>query len=465
MVLGIQVVICVLVWGLSAALMGPFGITGVAAAWLIAQTATAEALAVRPRSWVPAARHGASALAVRDRAGLADHGQAGEVAAPARSPRVPVTSAREARLGGRLVRVVSPAPTEIWEEVARADPSITPFQWPAWRDCVCSGGKWRDASRLYQLPGDRQVVLMLARRAGWPARLAPAASWPSGWGTGGVLAPGGVRPEEIAMVCDDLAADRSLSVSVRPGYTAAPSWARVADADFVISRSVHVAEFGGSFDEYYSRSLTVKQRARLRNAQRHLQRSGVVLTSGNSPDLVDAFYQVYLRWIERRAIQRHVPVPLAAWRAQRAEPFEKFATVADRLGPGCHICVASLEDVPIAAIMSLHVADSAVSWRAFTDRAAAPARLRLFELLPLEAVRHACEAGCRRIEMGESVGKPDLAQIKERLGAREMSGPEYCFQRLPLAQGRLALQGYRARAERWLIARTSDPAQWAEAAR
>jgi O-antigen/teichoic acid export membrane protein len=456
MVLGIQVTICVLVWGLSAALMGHFGITGVAAAWLIAQTATALVLAARPRSWLPAAPHGAPPLDVRDRDRSADCGPAREI---------PVASAWEARLDGRPIRVSSPIPTEIWAEVAEADPSATPFQWPAWRDCVCSSGKWQDASRLYELPGGRRVVLMLARRSGWPARLAPAASWPAGWGTGGVVAPGGVRPKEVAMVCDDLAAGQSLSVSARPGYAAAPIWAGVADSGFVVPRTVHVAECGGSFDEYFARSLTVSQRARLRSAERHLERAGVVMSSGNSPDLVRSFYQVYLRWIEWRAVQRREPVPLALWRARRSEPFEKFATVASRLGPACHICVAALDDMPIGAMMSLHAADTAVSWRVFTDRAAAPARFRLFELLPVEALRHACECGCRQIEMGESVGKRDLTQITERLGAREVSSPEYCFQRLPVAQGRLAFQKYRARAEHWLIARTGDPARSAEATR
>jgi O-antigen/teichoic acid export membrane protein len=52
-VAGIQVSICALVWGLSAALMGPLGVTGIGAAWLIAQTVTAAALAARPRLWLP----------------------------------------------------------------------------------------------------------------------------------------------------------------------------------------------------------------------------------------------------------------------------------------------------------------------------------------------------------------------------------------------------------------------------
>ena len=56
MVAGIQVGICVPMWGLSAVLMGPLGITGVGAAWLIAQGATAAALVAWPSSWLPPRR-------------------------------------------------------------------------------------------------------------------------------------------------------------------------------------------------------------------------------------------------------------------------------------------------------------------------------------------------------------------------------------------------------------------------
>jgi O-antigen/teichoic acid export membrane protein len=54
-VAGIQVAICVLVWGLSALLMGSLGITGVGAAWLAAQTVTAAVLVAWPRLWLPRA--------------------------------------------------------------------------------------------------------------------------------------------------------------------------------------------------------------------------------------------------------------------------------------------------------------------------------------------------------------------------------------------------------------------------
>ena len=107
--------------------------------------------------------------------------------------------AREFRWEGRPVRVSAPVPAGVWRRVAAADPSTMPFQTPIWRDCVCAGSGWQDASRLYELPGGRQLVMMAARRSrrGLPA---VEASWPHGWGTGGVLAPGGVRPDEADLV-------------------------------------------------------------------------------------------------------------------------------------------------------------------------------------------------------------------------------------------------------------------------
>jgi hypothetical protein len=356
----------------------------------------------------------------------------------------------DTRLNGQAVRVTSPVPTEVWHAVASADPCVTPFQLPAWRDSVCYGGDWEDASRLYELPGGRQLVLMLARRPGRPRRLALEASWPSGWGSGGLLAPGGVRPEEVALVSADLASGRSLSVRVRPGFTAAELWTARAQPNLVIPRTVHVAHFDGPFEDYFNRSVSSKRRAMLRNAQRHLERAGVVITGGNSPELVQGFYDVYLQWIAWRAVQRKMPVRLATWRTKRAEPLEKFSAMASRLGEGCRIWVAWWEGRPIGATISLYARDNAVGWRAVADRTAPP-RFRLFELLAVEALRHACESGRRWIELGESVGKEDLARVKERIGGQEQASPEFCFERVPLAQGRLTFERLRGQAEQRIM--------------
>jgi len=429
-VLAIQICICVLLCGLSVLLIGPLGITGVAAAWLIAQTVTAAALAARWRLWLPPGRVPRHARAQRRHPGGG--------------------AARDVRWDGHVARVTTPVPADVWEAVASADPSAMPFHTPVWRDCVCSASGWQDASRLYELPGGRQLILMMARRAALPSRLTVEASWPQGWGRGGVLAPGGVRPEEVAFICADITRGGALSTSLRPGFPVAPAWSAVDRCSFAIPRTVHVAHFDGSFENFWHASVGAKRRASIRNALRHVDRAGIVITSGNSPELVQAFYQVYLRWIEWRARQRKEPLALARWHAQRAEPLAKFGNVASRLGPGCRIWVAWCGEDPIAANMSLFAGDAAVGWRAFTDRSA-PARFRLAEILTMEVMRHACESGCRYIDMGESVGRENLADVKVRLGGQEHSCDEYCFERLPLSPGRVAFQTLRGQAEDWLV--------------
>lgn len=361
--------------------------------------------------------------------------------------------AREMRWQGRPVRVTTPVPAGVWQRVAGADPSTMPFQTSAWRDCVCSGGTWRDASRLYELGNGRRLILMAARR-NVPGLPAVEASWPHGWGTGGVLAPGGVRPDEVDLVCADIAGHRLLSATVRPAFGAAPAWSVARHGAPAIARKVHVAYLDKPFEDYWARTVPAKVRSNLRAARRHLERAGITMTAGNSPELVRAFYDTYLAWALWRARQRKVPVALARWQARRAEPFAKFATVAGVLGADCLIQVAWQDGRAVGAAISLRTGGSAVGWRMYADRSL-PARFRLTEVLIADSLRYACESGCEYLEMGESGGKESLASVKSRYGGQVFPLAEYYHERLPLSPALTAFQSARGRAEDFVLARLS----------
>jgi hypothetical protein len=151
---------------------------------------------------------------------------------------------RDIRCANRTVRVTTPVPTKVGGGGA-ADPSHHAVPCSAWRECVRSGAGWRDASRLYELPGERQLVLMMARRPGRSPGLPVQASWPEGWGSGGVLAPGGASPDEVALVCADLAKSGSLSTTVRPGFVAAPAWPSVSRCFASVPRAARPCIWGG----------------------------------------------------------------------------------------------------------------------------------------------------------------------------------------------------------------------------
>ncbi len=339
----------------------------------------------------------------------------------------------DVRWAGHPVRVTTPVPAGVWESVATADPSTMPFQTPAWRDCVCSGSQWRDASRLYELTGGRQLVLMAARRS-VPGLPEIEASWPHGWGTGGVLAPGGVRPGEVDLVCADIAAHRVLSATVRPAFGAAPAWAQARHGTSAIARKVHVAHLDEPFEDYWARTVPGKVRSNIRGARRRLERAGITRATAGIRDR--------LRALGRLGDELLLP------------GLRGYRSVAGTLGSDCHIQVAWQDRRPVGAAICLRTGGSAVGWRMYADRSL-PARYRLTEVLIEESLRYACETGCQYLEMGESGGKESLAGIKERFGGQVFPLAEYYYERLPLSPALAAFQSARKRAEELVVARTS----------
>lgn len=364
--------------------------------------------------------------------------------------------------------MTSPAPRDVWLRVLSADPTATPSQTPAWLDCVCRSDGWHDASRLYRMPDGRTLILPLVRRplVGASAR-GPVpvvqASFPHGWGTGGVLAPGGATAEDIAVVYADLCRNPGLRTMIRPGFAAAYTWARIsADgprqrfrSTYSVPRSTHVLDLSGGFAHVWSHRFTGKARTGIRNAERKAERAGIRIRAGNSPDLVADFYRVYLRWLEQRSWQWRALRPLAQWWSS-AEPLRRFQTAAAMLGADCRIWVAELDGAPVAANIALFHEGVAVGWRAYGDRAFAGTS-RAQELLQCRSIEYACEIGCRTFVMGESGGVAGIRHVKERFGAVEYDGAEYVFQRLPIPRLDGARAAVRGRALR-LASAISPPA-------
>ncbi|GAB2515644.1 GNAT family N-acetyltransferase [Nocardia heshunensis] len=337
------------------------------------------------------------------------------------------------------VQICSPAPRDDWSQVLQADPTATPSQTPTWLDCVCRSDGWTDASRLYRLPHGRTLILPLVRRriAGLRGPVpAIQASFPHGWSTGGLLAPGGASAADIALVRADLSRHPALRTLIRPGYIAADAWDSATATHSRIQpvrrapRNTHVLDLSGGFEEVWSHRFTAKARSGIRNAERKAAAAGVDIRLGNSPDLVADFYGVYLRWLELRSLQWGALRPAARWWS-RPEPLRRFHTVADALGTDCRIWIACLDGTPIAANIVLLHGQLAVGWRAYADRSLT-ASLRTQELLQCRSVEYACKLGCSTFIMGESGGVTGIKHVKDRLGATEFEGAEYLFERLPI---------------------------------
>jgi Acetyltransferase (GNAT) domain len=320
------------------------------------------------------------------------------------------------------VRVTSPAPRGPWREALAADPDTLPSQTPEWIDCMRSFGGYRDASRLYELPGGRRLVLPMVRRRIFEASL------PEGWGIGGLVSPGGVEPADVRAVFADLAARRlALRTSLRPGPVHTDAWdAALPHGAVAVPRLAHLLDLEGGFEHLWDERFAGSARTAVRKARR----AGLEVECDTSGRLVPVFYELFERSLERWARQQHEPLVLARWRAHRRDPIRKLELLAQSLGESCRIWVAWHEGRPAAAILVLQGKNAHYTRGAMDKEVAGPTRANY--LLHSTAIEDACAAGCRYYYMGESGSSDSLAQFKTRFGARPVAHAEYHLERLPL---------------------------------
>jgi hypothetical protein len=325
-----------------------------------------------------------------------------------------------------VVAVTTPAPPGAWREVVDSDAGALLSQTPEWTSALCDSGHYQDASRLYELRGGRRAVLPLFRRRGPVSGLGVEASLPAGCGIGGIVASGGVRPTDIAAVFNELAQRRTLRTSVAPNPLHSEAWKAAAPPGaVVVPRLAHVLSLEGGFGQVWKHNF----KGTARTAVRKAQRSGLTVQRDTCGELVDVFYELFERSLDRWADQQHEPRWLTRVRGRRRDPIEKFRAMAS-VGDGCRIWVAFKDERPAAGILVLQGRNAHYTRGVMDKEIAGPTRANY--LLHSLAVEEACAAGCRWYHMGESGHSRSLAQFKTRFGARPYPYAQYHLERLPL---------------------------------
>jgi hypothetical protein len=337
----------------------------------------------------------------------------------------------------RALQVVSPAPRQVWQQLLKEDTEAVVFQTPAWLDSLCALGGYEDASRLYDMPGGRQLVLPMVRRKGLRGPLTTRASLPVGWGTGGLVASSPVHGDDIDAVWADLAGQSALYTLVRPNPRVAHMWAAAPPPRAMMApRLAHVLDLTGGFGRVWAERFASTTRTAVRKAER----AGLVVECDTTGKLVPVFYDLLRLSITRWAQQQHEPLPLARWRNGRRDPFHKFELIARALGEACRVWVAWLNGQPAASIVVLQGANASYFRGAIDKELAGPSRAN--DLLHRLAIEDACRAGCRYYHMGESGTSTSLARFKRGFGAMPHQYAEYRLEALPLTRADRRLRGF-----------------------
>ena len=341
--------------------------------------------------------------------------------------------------GLRLVAVGADA-RQGWQRVVASHPALAVCHLPEWMDCVCESGRFVDATRLYQAPDGRLVVLPLARRRWTPGPLGLYDSWPPYWegarDSGGLLGEHGmISPDDVRDVVADLAQIPALRVLVVPSTADAAAWERGAPSTVArTALSSYVVDLTGGFDTVWTERFSKKARYKCRKALRE----GIEVEKDTSGRLLPVFDELYQRSVEAWSREYFLPTPLARRVIGARHPHHKLETVARRLGPTCQLWIARRAGEPVSGIVVLSHGAAATYWKGATDKTLVGAS-GATDLLHRRAIEDACLAGRSRYDLGES-GLATLTAFKESIGARREDHAAYRFERLPLTRWQESLR-------------------------
>ena len=259
-----------------------------------------------------------------------------------------------------ISRSLSPVPRELWESLTRSCGDLVATQALPWRDAVMASGAYKDVSLLYEFTSGRQVLLPMVQRR-WRTPLEPtAASWPRRWGVGGPITSGGsIDPAEAAAVLSHVVRRDMLGAEIHLSHIADPAWLQAASQYRVLTDPFYVLDLTGGFDDVWRHKFKHSVRGSVRKAER----SGLNVEADRSGRLLEVFYGLYEKSMQRWSVKMHEPSWYTRWHVSRATPLSMLKAVAQHFGEDCTTWVAFSGDVPAAALIVLQAGSRAYSWR------------------------------------------------------------------------------------------------------
>jgi Acetyltransferase (GNAT) domain len=324
--------------------------------------------------------------------------------------------------------VTSPVPRAAWESVLGLDTDAIVTQCLPWRDALFAGGRYRDVSRLYEFRSGQRVVIPLAchRLLVGPGQV--VSSWPHVWGVGGPVTTSLVTVSEARAVLDDLASLGSLSTVLHLPYNADDAWLTASDRFTATASNTWMLSLAGGADDVWQRRF----RSSVRRAIRKAERASLEIEVDHSGRLLDTFYLLYEKSVQRWAEMQHAPTWLTRRRLASTINPQRLGRVAESFGKDCLTWVARLEGQPVASLVVLYSGKYAKAWCAAMDKTLAAPLGGVNQLLDWCAVQDACSRDCLYYGLGYATPGTSLGDYKKWLGADLVFHHELRSERLPL---------------------------------
>ena len=325
-------------------------------------------------------------------------------------------------------KVLSPVPRDLWESLTASCDDFVATQSVHWRDAIAASGAYKDISLFFDFPSGRQVLLPMVQRR-WRTPLEPtAASWPRRWGVGGPVTYGGsIEPAEATAVLDHVIRRDLLGAEIHLSHISDPVWLQAASQYRVLTDPCYSLDLTSGFDNVWKN----KFKSSIRTSVRKAERLGLDVEADSSGRLLEVFYGMYEKSMQRWSAKMHEPSWYTRWHVSRATPLSMLKAVAENFGEDCTTWAAFSGGVPAAALIVLQAGTRVYAWRGAMDKELA-APTRASQLLQKLAIEDACNSGCLSYDLGIAVPGTSLAAAKERLGATLTHTHYLETQRLPV---------------------------------
>lgn len=160
----------------------------------------------------------------------------------------------------------------------------------------------------------------------------------------------------------------------------------------------HVIDLACGFEALWSAFDKSKRRQ-----TRKAEREGVVVTEAQSDDEVERYHAIYAERFEQ-------------WGGGQRYPLALFRDLFHSGGGRVRLFLAYRGDEMLGGHLNFYFGDSVIAWNGVTSAGSRGAQAST--LLYASCIRHACEHGYRRYNLGASLGKKSLIAYKESIGGR-----------------------------------------------
>lgn len=290
------------------------------------------------------------------------------------------------------MKIKSPSREE-WVDILNKCPDATFFATPEWLDVVEKTFGYKTATKLFVFEDGQRVLVPLSviGRSYYVFKQYISVPFHN---YGGFFSDKEISEDKVKRIVKALKGITTLSVILCPHPFSKVKYPEEYKGD---RYSTHILDLSIGFDAIW-------QQYEDRDQTRKARKEGVTIRLGETMDDFKIYYEMYFASTKR-------------WGLKKTQPFKLYENLCKIARDKIKLWLASYNEKDIAGIILGYFNEIVVYWGGsfFFEYG----KLRPNNFLMIEAIRDACEKGCKYFDFLPSAGLEGVERFKENFGAEK----------------------------------------------